>query len=186
MYDTSNFRKGLKIEIDNVPWIIVDFQHVKPGKGGAFVRTRIKNLVTQQVIDRTFRSGDKVGEPDIEDLDCTYMYFDGEYNFMNLETYESFAVPADAVGDAKNFLVENLEVAILLYRGAAIALDLPNFIVAGITVWEPGAAGNTAQGATKTITIETGYVVQVPLYVKEDDRLKIDTRSGTFVERVKA
>ena len=185
MYDTSQFRKGLKIEIDNVPWIVVDFQHVKPGKGGAFVRTRIKNLVTQQVIDRTFRSGDKVETPDIEDLDCSYMYCDGDYHFMNMATFDSFAVPAEAVGDAKNFLVENMEVSILLFRGQAIAIDLPNFITAGITVWEPGVAGNTAQGATKTVTIETGYVVQVPLYIREDDHLKIDTRTGEFVERVK-
>ncbi len=185
MYDTSSFRKGLKIEIDNVPWIIVDFQHVKPGKGGAFVRTRIKNLMTQQVIDKTFRSGDKVGEPDLEDLDCTYMYFDGEYHFMNMESYDSFAVSAERVGEAKNYLVENLEVSILRFRGEAIVIDLPNFIVAGITQWEPGAAGNTAQGATKSVTIDTGYVVQVPLYIREEDRLKIDTRTGSFVERVK-
>ena len=185
MYDTSQFRKGLKIEIDDQPWIIVDFQHVKPGKGGAFVRTRIKNLVTQQVIDRTYRSGDKVGTPDVEDLTCSYMYFDGDYHFMNMATFESFGVPAENVGDAKNFLVENMEVSILLFRSAAIAIDLPNFITAAISVWEPGVAGNTAQGATKPVTLETGYVVQVPLYIREDDKLKIDTRTGEFVERVK-
>ena len=185
MYDTTSFRKGLKIEIDGQPWVIVDFQHVKPGKGGAFVRTRIKNLITNNVIDRTYRSGDKVGIPDIEDLDCSYLYFDGDYHFMNMTNYDTFSVPPEGVGDTKNFLTENLEVSILLFRNRAIAIDLPNFVEMEITTCDPGVAGNTAQGATKPATLETGLVVQVPLFVKESDRLKIDTRDGSFVERAK-
>ena len=186
MYDTSQFRRGLKILIDKTPWQIVEFQHVKPGKGGAFVRTRIKNLSTGQVIDRTFRSGDKVGIPDIDDVDAQYLYNDGsDFHFMNTDTYESFAIPADTVGTASNFLIENDTVGVLLFEGRAIDIQLPNFIVANITVCEPGVAGNTAQGATKPVTIETGYIVHVPLYIQESDRLKIDTRDGKYVERAK-
>ena len=184
MYDTSQFRKGLKIEIDDQPWEIVDFQHVKPGKGSAFVRTRIKNLLTNNTIDRTFRSGDKVGTPQCEELECEYLYYDGAFHFMNQESFESFDIPAEAVGDNKNFLIENLKVSILMFRGKAIAIELPNFIVAKITHCEPGVAGNTAQGATKLVTIETGYNVQVPLYIQASDVLKIDTRDGRYVERV--
>ena len=186
MYATTDFRKGLKILIDDVPWQIVEFQHVKPGKGTAFVRTRIKNLVNGQVIDRTFRSGDKVGIPDIEDVDAQYLYNDStDFYFMNASTYETFAVPQEAVGDTRNFLIENDQVAILLFRGRAIDIQLPNFITASMTQCDPGVAGNTAQGATKPVTIETGYVLQVPLFIQETDRLKIDTRDGSFVERAK-
>ncbi len=184
MIDTAQFKKGLKIEIEDQPWEIVDFQHVKPGKGTAFVRTRIKNLLTNNTIDKTFRSGDKVGTPECEEIECAYMYFDGNYHFMNQETFESFDIPPEAVGDNKNFLTENLKVAILMFRGKAIAIELPNFIIAKITFCEPGVAGNTAQGATKLVTVETGYSVQVPLYISETDVLKIDTRDGRYVERV--
>jgi elongation factor P len=184
MYDTTQFRKGLKIEIDDALWEIVDFQHVKPGKGSAFVRTRIKNLQTLNTIDRTFRSGDKVGTPQCEEIQTAYLYHDGAYHFMNQETFETFDLDEEQVGDAKNFLVESLKVGILMYKGKAVALDLPNFIVAKITFCEPGVAGNTAQGATKLVTVETGYSVQVPLYITATDVLKIDTRDGRYVERV--
>lgn len=182
--DTSEFRKGLKIEIDGQPWEIVEFQHVKPGKGSAFVRTRIKNLLTNNTIDKTFRSGDRVDVAQCEEIQATYMYNDGSHwYFMNQESFEQFEVPVEAVGDAKNFLIENLKVGVLLYNGKAIAIDLPNFIVAKITHCEPATAGNTAQGATKLVTIETGYNVAVPLYISETDILKIDTRDGRYVER---
>ncbi len=185
MYDTTQFKKSLKIEIDGNLWQIVEFQHVKPGKGGAFVRTRIKNLLTNQVIDRTFRSGDKVGAPDCEEIDTTFLYYDGDYNFMNSKSYETFAVPEEVVGDAKNFLVEQTEVQVLMYNQRPVALELPNFIEAELTECLPAVAGNTATGATKPVTIVTGYELQVPLYIKETDKLKIDTRDGSFVERVK-
>jgi elongation factor P len=186
MYDTSAFRKNLKIEIDDVPWVIVDFQHVKPGKGSAIVRTRLRNLITGQVVDRTFRSGDKVGTPDLEEFDATFLYHDGElFHFMNQVSFEQIGLDDDAVGDARNYLVEQLPVSLLMFRGRPIGIDLPNFITAEITYCEPGVAGNTAQGATKPVTISTGYVLQVPLYINETDRLKIDTRTGDFVERVK-
>ncbi len=186
MYDTTQFKKGLKIEMDGNLWSIVEFQHVKPGKGGAFVRTRIKNLLTAQVIDRTFRSGDKVGAPDCVEIDTTFLYYDGDYNFMDSSTYETFAIPTDVVGTDKNFLVEQLAVQVLMYNQRPVAIDLPNFIVAEITECQPGVAGNTATGATKPVTIVTGFELQVPLYIKETDKLKIDTRTGDYVERVKA
>lgn len=183
MYDTAQFKKGLKIEIDDQPWEIVDFQHVKPGKGAAFVRTRIKNLLSNNTIDKTFRSGDKVGVPQCEEIGCAFLYSDAAFHFMNKESFETFEVPPEAVGDAANYLTENLNVSILMFRGKAIAIELPNFITAKITECEPGVAGNTAQGATKLVTIETGYKVQVPLYISENDVLKIDTRDGRYVER---
>ncbi|HAN30259.1 MAG TPA: elongation factor P [Myxococcales bacterium] len=185
MYDTTNFRKGLKIEMDGNLWQIVEFQHVKPGKGGAFVRTRIKNMLTAQVIDRTFRSGDKVGAPDCEEVDATFLYYDGDFHFMNTESYDSFAIPEDVIGTDRNFLVEQTQVQVLMYNQRPVAIELPNFIVADITECLPAVAGNTATGATKPVTVVTGYELQVPLYIKEDDRLKIDTRDGSFVERFK-
>lgn len=183
--DTSEFKKGVKFEMDGSPWEIVDFQHVKPGKGSAFVRTRIKNLMTSNVIDKTFRSGDKVEAAECEEIDASFMYYgDNTYNFMNQESFETFDVDATAVGDNKNFLTENLKVSVLLYKGRAIAIELPNFIIAKITECEPAIAGNTAQGATKSVVVETGYKLQVPLYITEADVLKIDTRDGRYVERV--
>ncbi len=182
--DTSEFKKSMKLEIDGSPWEIVDFQHVKPGKGSAFVRTRIKNLLTNNTIDRTFRSGDKCDLAECEEVKCSFMYYSGSFHFMNQETYESFEVDDAAVGDTKNYLTENLQVEILLFNGKAIAIELPNFIVAKITQCEPAIAGNTAQGATKSVTVETGYKLQVPLYISENDVLKIDTRDGKYVERV--
>ncbi len=181
---TNQFKNGMHIELDGVVWRIVEFQHVKPGKGSAFVRTRIKNLLTNNVIDKTFRSGDKVDQAECEEIDASFLYFDGAYHFMNTDSFESFEVADTAVGDAKNFLTENLKVEILLYNGRAIAIELPNFIIAKITECEPAIAGNTAQGATKSVTVETGYKLQVPLYITDVDVLKIDTRDGRYVERV--
>ncbi len=185
MFDTSDFRKGLKIEIDGSPWIIIDFQHVKPGKGTAFVRTRLKQLETGQTLDKTFRSGDKVGRPDLEEVSCTFMYQDGEgWHFMNTESYDTLTLSDDAIGDARNYLIEQLPVTILLFGGRAISIDLPNFIEAHITICDPAVAGNTATGATKPVTVETGYQLHVPMYISDSDVLKIDTRDGRFVERV--
>lgn len=184
MIDTSQFRKGLKIEIDDAPWEIVDFQHVKPGKGSAFVRTRIKNLLTGNTIDKTFRSGDTVGEADCEEIQCDYLYNDGEHwFFMNNASFEQFEVQADSVGDSKNFLVENLKVAVLLYKNRPIQIVPPNFIISKLIDCDPAVQGNTATGATKLVVLETGYKVAVPLYITIDDVLKIDTRDGKYVER---
>ncbi|MBK05768.1 MAG: elongation factor P [Deltaproteobacteria bacterium] len=186
MYSTNQFRRGLKIEVDGDPYNIVYFQHVKPGKGNAFVRTKLKNLVTGNVLEKTFKSGEKVGKPDLEKNAMQYMYSDGEdYNFMNLTTYESIMIPAENLGDATNFLKENIDVEVLFYKGSAIDIELPTFLNFVITQTDPGVRGDTVSGSTKPATIETGAVVQVPLFVEEGEKIRIDTRTGDYVERVK-
>ena len=186
MYSTSDFRKGLKIEFKNEPYIIVDFLHVKPGKGGAFIRTKLKNMITGRVLDETFRSGEKVDRPDLEEKDVQYLYLDQEgYCFMDNETYEQIFLPEDHVGEAKNFLQENVNVKLLFYQGRPIGLDLPTTVDLTVVTSDPGLKGDTATGATKPVTLETGLVVQVPLFINEGDVLKIDTRTGEYIERAK-
>ena len=169
--DTSQFRNGLKIELDGEPYTIVSFQHVKPGKGGAFVRTKVRNLKNGRTIDRRFRSGEKVDEADIEENRMQYLYRDGEnLVFMDTQTFEQIPFSEAQVGDAKEFLKENLEVDVLFWRSKPINIELPPFIEAKITRCEPGIKGDTASNVTKPATIETGAVVQVPLFVKEGER----------------
>lgn len=183
---TPDFRKGLKIEINNEPFVMVDFLHVKPGKGGAFVRTTLKNLITGNVIDKTFRSGEKVDAPDLEERTMQYLYeSDGQYNFMDTETYDQSFLTEDQLGEARNYLQENVEVTVLFYKGRPIAVDVPIFVELKVTSTEPGVKGDTASGATKPATLETGMTIQVPLFVDEEDVLKIDTRTGKYIERVK-
>jgi len=183
--DTSQFRNGLKIELDGEPFTIVYFQHVKPGKGGAFVRTKVKNLKNGKVLDRTFRSGEKVDEADVSERKMQYLYQDGEsLVFMDNETFEQTPFSAEQVGDARKYLKENLDVEVLFWRGKPINIELPAFIEALITQCDPGLKGDTASGATKPATLETGAVVQVPLFVKEGERIRVDTRTGVYVERV--
>jgi len=183
--DTSAFRNGLKIEIDGEPFTITYFQHVKPGKGGAFVRTKIKNLRTGRTLDKTFRAGEKVDEADVEDKRMQYLYQDGEsLVFMDSETYDQIPFSAEQVGDARKFLKENLDVDVLFWRGKPINIELPSFVQAVISQTDPGVKGDTASGATKPATIETGAVVQVPLFIKEGETIRVDTRSGEYVERV--
>ena len=183
--DTSQFRNGLKIELDGAPFTIVYFQHVKPGKGGAFVRTKVKNLKNGKVLDRTFRSGEKVDEADVSERKMQYLYQDGDsLVFMDNETFEQTPFSAEQVGDARKYLKENLDVEVLFWRGKPINIELPSFIEALITQCDPGLKGDTASGATKPATLETGAVVQVPLFVKEGERIRVDTRTGVYVERV--
>lgn len=183
--DTSQFRNGLKIELDGEPFTIVFFQHVKPGKGGAFVRTKVKNLKNGKVLDRTFRSGEKVDEADVSERRMQYLYQDGEsLVFMDNETFDQTPFSAEQVGDARKYLKENLDVEVLFWRGRPINIELPAFIEALITQCDPGLKGDTASGATKPATLETGAVVQVPLFVKEGERIRVDTRTGVYVERV--
>jgi elongation factor P len=183
--DTSRFRNGLKIELDGEPFTIVFFQHVKPGKGGAFVRTKIRNLRTGRVLDRTFRSGERVEEADIEDRRMQYLYQDGEQLvFMDTKNYEQIPFTLEQVGEARTWLKENLEVDVLFWRGRPINIELPAFIEARVTRCEPGVKGDTASGATKPATLETGAVVQVPLFIKEGEAIRVDTRTGEYVERV--
>jgi elongation factor P len=183
--DTSQFRNGLKIELDGEPFTMIYFQHVKPGKGGAFVRTKIKNLKTGRVLDRTFRSGEKLEEADVAERKMQYLYQDGEdLVFMDTESFEQLPFSAAQVGDARKWLKENLDVEVLFWRGRPINLEIPSFVEYTITRCDPGLKGDTAQGATKPATLETGAVVQVPLFVKEGERIRVDTRSGEYFERV--
>ena len=169
--------------MDNVPYEITYFQHVKPGKGGAFVRTKLRNLTNQAVVEKTFRAGEKVGKPDISEVNMQYLYSDGSYHFMNLESYEQLAVEEKAVGDSKNFLQENMEVRVLLFNGEVLSLSLPASVELVISKCDPGLKGDTVSGATKPATLETGAVIQVPLFVNEGDKVKVDTRSGEYLER---
>jgi elongation factor P len=182
---TSEFRKGLKVLLDNEPFIIVDFQHVKPGKGGAFVRTRMKSLVTGNVLDRTFRSGDKIEIPEMEEKQMQYMYKEGvNYYFMDVNTYDQLFVEEENLGDAKNYVKEGLVINVSFYKGKAIGVELPNFVDLKVAKTEPGIKGDTAQNATKPAELESGYVLQVPLFLEEGEVIKIDTRSGEYITRV--
>lgn len=186
MYETSDIRKGLKITLDGEPWIVVDFQFVKPGKGVAFTRTRLKNLKTGQVLDKTFKTGEKLEPANFEERHATFLYTDGpNYVFMDKNDYEQISVPGNVVGEAARFLLENLDVTLLFYEGAPISIELPTFIVAEVVRSEPGVKGDTATGATKPAFIVTGAQIDVPLFVNEGDLIKIDTRDGTYVERIK-
>ncbi len=186
MYSTPDFRKGLKIEMNGEPFIMVEFQHVKPGKGGAFVRTTLKSLITGNVIDRTFRSGEKVDKPDLEEKEMQFLYeSDGEFHFMDVETYEQLFLTAGQLGDARNYLQENVSVTVLLHNGKSIGVEVPIFVELEVTFTEPGVKGDTAAGATKPATLSTGMTVQAPLFVNEGDILKIDTRTGKYIERVR-
>lgn len=186
MYETADFKKGLYIEFDGVPFQIVDFQHVKPGKGNAFTRTRMRNLINNNVLEKTFKSGERVGEPALEKKTMQYLYKDiNGYQFMDLGSYDQTAFEADVIGDAKNYLIENLEIEVLYFKGRPIGFELPTFVNLKITYCEPGLKGDTASGGTKPATLETGVNVQVPFHIKQGDVLKIDTRSGEYIEKVK-
>lgn len=185
-YDTSDFKTGLKIEIDGEPYNIVDFQHVKPGKGNQFTRTKIRNLLTGRVLERTLKSGEKVGKPDMESQEVQYLYDDGESSyFMNTSTYEQFPIADTVLGEVKYFLKVETKVNVLFYNGRPINVEPPIFVYLTVTEAEPGIKGDTASGATKPVVLETGYRVNVPLFINQGDILKIDTRTGDYTDRVK-
>jgi elongation factor P len=187
MYEASDLRKGLKVEIDGEPYVVVQFQFVKPGKGQALYKCRLKNMVTDSQFDRTFRSGDKFNEANLEEHEMEYLYNDGErYCFMNTKTYDQEFLTEDQVGDAKAFLKENTVCNVLFFDAKPIGVSLPNFVDLKITAAEPWAKGDTASGSTKPVTLETGYVVQVPPFIEEGEKIRIDTRTGQYVERVKS
>jgi elongation factor P len=186
MYSTAEFRKGLRIELEGKPYLMVDFQHVKPGKGGAFVRTKLKNMINGRVVDQTFRSGEKVGRPDLEEKEMQYLYRDGEhFVFMDNATYDQVFLTKEHVGEQSQFLQESITIKILYYNKEPIGLELPTFVELAVTAAEPGFKGDTASGGSKPATLETGAVIQVPLFVSEGDKIRVDTRSGTYIERVK-
>lgn len=182
----GDLRKGLKLEIDGEPYLIVDFEFSKPGKGQALYRCRLRNMITGSQFDRTYRSGDKFFSADLEEQDMQFLYKQGNsYHFMNTTNYEQIEMGAEQVGDAANYLTENLVVSILLFQGRPIGISLPNFVIMKVIKSDPGIKGDTAAGATKPATLETGFVIQVPLFIEEGETLRIDTRTGTYVERVK-
>jgi elongation factor P len=183
---TAEFRKGLRIVFDGEPYTIVDFQHVKPGKGGAFVRTKLKHMRQGRVIDNTFRSGEKVELVDFEDKHMQFLYKDDRFHFMDMETYDQVSLSDDEVGDAALYLKDNTEVEVLYIDGSPVSLELPNFIELAVARTDPGVRGDTAQGGTKPATLETGAVVQVPLFLNEGDIVKVDTRTGEYLGRVAA
>jgi elongation factor P len=184
VYEVSDFRNGLKIEMDGYPWEITYFQHVKPGKGNAFTRTKMRNLITGQNLEKTFKSGDKVGQPDIMQKEMQYLYKDDNgFNFMDTTNYEQIQLSAENVGDSKNYLIENLTVYILFYNGKAITIDLPNTVVLKVVETDPGVRGNTVSGGSKPAKMETGAVITVPLHINEGDMLKVDTRTHQYIER---
>jgi elongation factor P len=181
---TAEFKKGLRIVHDGQPYAIVDFQHVKPGKGGAFVRTKLKHMRQGKVVDNTFRAGEKVQLVDYEEKHMQFLYKDERYNFMDMESYEQISLSGDEVGDAREYLKENTEVDVLFIDGSPAGVDLPNFIELAIARTDPGVRGDTAQGGTKPASLETGATVQVPLFLNEGDVVKVDTRTGEYLGRV--
>jgi len=167
------------------PFVIVDFQHVKPGKGGAFVRTKIKSLISGNVLDKTFRSGEKVEKPDLEEKKMSFLYRDESgYCFMDSVTYDQMTLKEDQIGDAIDYLKENIEMDLLFHNGTPIGIDLPMFMELEIVETDPGIRGNTASGGSKPAKLETGITVQVPLFLNEGDIVKVDTRTGDYIERV--
>lgn len=184
MYTTSDFKKGLKVLIDDQPYSIVDFQHVKPGKGNQFTRTKLKNMITGSNLEKTFKSGEKFEVPDVMTRDCQFLYHDdGGFHFMDKENYNQHDLHEDDVGESQYYLTENLEVTVLFFNDRAIGVDCPNTVSLQVTQTDPGLKGNTVTGGTKPATLQTGLVVNVPLHINEGDFLKIDTRTGAYMER---
>ncbi|HKI97635.1 MAG TPA: elongation factor P [bacterium] len=186
MYETSDIRKGLKLEMDGDPWVVVDFQFVKPGKGNAFTRCRVKNMVTGAVLDKTWKSGEKLKPATMEERQMQYLYQDESgFHFMDQQSYEQVTLTKDEVGDDAHFLLENSDVAVLLFNGRPISISLPNFVELEVVETDPGVRGDTATGGRKPATMSTGAVIQVPLFIERGEKLRIDTRTGDYVERVK-
>lgn len=184
MISAGEFRNGVTMEYEGEIYVILEFQHVKPGKGAAFVRTKIKNLKTGAVVEKTFRPTEKMPRAHIDRLDMQYLYSDGDlFHFMNVETFDQIAVNSTDVGDALKFVKENEMVKILSYEGQVFGIEPPLFVELEITETEPGFAGNTAQGATKPAIVETGASVQVPLFINQGEVIKIDTRTGEYLGR---
>ena len=184
MLSTTDFRRGLKIELDGTPFEIVDFQHVKPGKGGAFIRTKLKNMLNGRVVENTFRSGEKMEKPDLENREVQYLYKDGSgFVFMDMGTYEQFTVDEEHIGPKGGYMLDAMELTMLLYKGKALDVDLPTSVIMEVTHTEPGIKGDTVSGSTKPATLQTGITVNVPLFVNEGEKVKVDTRTGDYLGR---
>jgi elongation factor P len=174
----------MKVEMDGAPFVVIDYQWVKPGKGGAFNRTKMKNMRTGSIIERTFRSEEKLEQAVLEERRAQFMYrSDDEFHFMETETFEQFFLPEAQLGDAQNYLKEEMVVTILSHRGSPLRVEVPTFVELTVTETDPGVRGDTASGGSKPATLETGAVIQVPLFINVGDRLRVDTRTGTYIER---
>src|SRR5574344_1961608 len=185
MVSAGDFKNGITLEMDKGIFQIVEFQHVKPGKGAAFVRTKLRNIVNGGVVEKTFRPTEKFPQARIDRVDMQYLYSDGElFNFMNMETYDQIAVDQNTVGDSLKFVKENETCKVCSYNGSVFAIEPPLFVELEITDTEPGFKGDTAQGATKPAVVETGAQVSVPLFINQGDKIKIDTRTGEYLSRV--
>ncbi len=186
MYTASDLRKGLKVIIDNEPYIVTVFDFSKPGKGQALYRTKLRNMITGLTIDRTFREGDTFEPASLEERPMQFLYKEGDqYHFMDNETYEQIVINEESLGDAKNFLIENLNVEVLLFRERAIGVELPNFVNLRVSKTDPWVRGDTSKADFKPATLESGYVVRVPPFIEEGELITVDTRTGEFSKRVK-
>lgn len=184
MISTNEFRTGVTVEIDGDVFAIVDFQHVKPGKGAAFVRSKLKNVKTGNVVEKTFRAGEKLPRAHVDRRQMQYLYFTGDaYEVMDNENFEQMSLTEAQIGDAKKFLKENMVITVALYQGNPIGVEVPNFVELEVVETDPGIKGDTASGGSKPAKLETGAVVQVPFFVNVGDVLRIDTRTGTYMER---
>lgn len=184
MYSTTDFRKGLKIEIDGTPFEIIEFQHFKPGKGGAMVRTKLRNILNGRVLDNTFRSGEKVERPNLESRDMQFLYHEGEQLvFMDMTTYDQMHMDAETTDGKANYLKDGQECRVLLYNEKPLDIEIPASLVLEVTETEPGAKGDTVSNVTKPATLETGVVIQVPIFVNIGDRVKVDTRTNGYLGR---
>jgi len=184
LVSTNDFRTGLTIEMDGDVYQVVEFQHVKPGKGAAFVRSKLRNLRTGATVDKTFNAGEKMPKARIEHRETQYLYNDGEeYNFMDMESYEQFSMTKEQLGDAIKFLKENMTITIMSYQERSIGVELPNVVELSVVDTAPGIKGDTASGGSKPATLDTGYVVQVPFFINVGDVLQVDTRTGHYLKR---
>ncbi len=186
MYNASDLKKGLRIKIDGDPHIITEFNFVKPGKGQALYRCKLKNMINESQFERTFRSVDTFESADLQEKKMQYLYMEGgKYCFMDNVTYDQVYMSEDAVGDARNYLIDNLEVSVLLFEDRPLGITPPNSVDLVVTKAEPWAKGDTVTGKTKPVTVQTGYTLQVPPFIEEGEKIRIDTRTGEYVTRVK-
>ena len=185
MISTNDFKTGVSVEIDGDAYVVVDFQHVKPGKGAAFVRAKMKNMRTGSVVERTFNAGEKLSKAHLERREMEYLYHDGTYYvFMDTENYEQTLLTEEQIADSKNFLKENMNISILMFKGDIIGVDLPAQVALEVVETEPGIKGDTASGGNKPATLETGAVVRVPFFINVGDKIRVNTKTGDYIERV--
>lgn len=184
MISVNDFRTGLTVELDGMAWQVVEFQHVKPGKGAAFVRSKLRNVKTGSTVEKTFRAGEKVPRARLDRSEMQYLYSsDDEYVFMDNQSFEQVSLNREQLGDGLKYLKENMSIQVVMYQGEILGLEMPNFVELEVVDTEPGIKGDTASGASKNATLETGAVVQVPLFINVGDVLRIDTRTGLYMER---